>query len=52
MKWGLTVRRNGVIKEYEMSGEGLGELLKMIRSILTEITGKYVDVEIDVYEGG
>ncbi|MHA1506359.1 MAG: hypothetical protein ACTSR0_04120 [Candidatus Asgardarchaeia archaeon] len=52
MKWGLTVRKDGVVREYEDSGEGLDKLLKTIRSVLTEVVGEYVDVSIDVYEEG
>jgi len=51
-KWGLSVRSDGVVREYEDSGEGLDELLKAIRNVLAEVVGEYVGVHIDVYEEG
>jgi len=52
MKWGVTVLRNGVVKEYENSGEGHLQLWKVLRDILGSIVGGYVRVEIEIYEEG
>jgi len=48
MMWGILVTKNGVIREYENSGEGLDQLLEEIRSVLAGADG-YIRVQIDIY---
>lgn len=49
MRWGITVLRNGVIREYENSGDGYSKLQKVLEDILGSADG-YVQVIIEMYE--
>ena len=49
MKWDITVLQNGVIREYQNSGDGYSKLQKVLEDILSIADG-YVRVIIEIYE--
>ena len=51
MKWGITLRENGVRRIYETSGEGFEELIKELKSILSLCAhSNYISIQIDYEE--
>ena len=51
MKWGITLYENGVRKVYENSGEGLEELMKELKGVLSLCAhSNYISIQIDYEE--